>query len=289
MSQNKSYYSASENDEKFKKAKVVLCIALAVLVLATCVYTVVYSINLEKTNVLESEIVQNESFSVNVLLCVSDEDNKYLDPQFVLIGIDGEDKTITIGEVPAEQKVEGKDKTGTVRELFEYGGANYLKDALVNYYGIDVEKYIACTLSEVETFVDKLGGVDYNIKKPMQYKNKEGNLITNLVQGKQKLNGNQYCQYIRYNNWKNNTEKRKKREELLIALLNEHMKSLSSETILNLYKSVSNKLDTNVSIIEMNDFSLQFSVFLEEKAPAVSAGINFSDNDVAKAKIKNMY
>ena len=289
MSQNNSYYSASENDERFKKLKFILCIALAVLVLATCVYTIVYSVNLEKANVPESEFVQSKSFSVNVLLCVSDEDNKYLDPQFILVGIDGDDKTITLGEIPAEQVVEGKEKTGTVRELFEYAGAKYLRDSLVNYYGIGIEKYISCGLSEVETFVDELGGVDYNIKQPMQYKNKDGNLITNLVQGKQKLNGNQFCQYIRYNSWKNNAEKRKMREALLAALLNEHMSSLDSETILNLYKSVSNKLDTDASIIEMNDFSLNFSVFLDVKSPVSSASINFSDKDVAKAKIKSLY
>lgn len=289
MSQNNSYYSASENDEKFKKPKLILCIVFAVLVLVTCVYTIVYSVNLEKANAPKSEIVQSENFFINVLLCVSDKDNEYLDPQFMLIGIDGDDKTITLGEIPAEQTIDGEDKTGTVRELFSYGGAKYLKEALVNHYGISIEKYIACSLSEVETFVDKLGGVDYNIKQQMQYKNKDGNLITNLVQGKQKLNGNQFCQYIRFNKWKNNGEKRKMREELLAALLNEHMSSLDSETILDLYKSVSNKLDTDASIIEVNDFSLQFGVFLEESSPAVSAEINYSDSDVSKAKIKSLY
>ncbi len=289
MPQNKSYYSASENDEKYKKPKIILCIALAVLLLATCVYTIIYSVNLEKANSPKSEIAKSKSFSANILVCVSDEDNKDLDPQIMLVGIDGKSKTITLAEIPAEQTIDGESKTATVKEMIQYGGAKYLKDAIVNHYGIDVNKYIACSLSEVETFVDELGGVDYDIKQPMQYKNKDGNLITNLVQGKQKLNGNQFCQYIRYNNWQSNAEKRKMREELLAALLNEHISTLSSEKILSVYKSVSNKLETNASIIEVNDFSLSFSVFLEESAPVVSAAIDYSDKDISKAKIKSLY
>ena len=123
----------------------------------------------------------------------------------------------------------------------------------------------------------------------MKFSNSQGNLITNLVKGKQKLNGNQYCQFLRYDNWKNGKQKRENREKLLVSLLNEHISELDSETILKLYKSVANKIDTDISIIEMNDFSLDFSCFLDVKNPVVCADIDYSDSEVARAQIKKLY
>ncbi len=290
MSPNRTYYSATENDNKYKVLKIVLCCLLAVFLLVGCVLTFIYASNEINKNQIETELsAEKQRFFVNALVCVVDKDNDNLDPIFTLVGVDGENNVITIGEISADEEIIGKDKKLSAKEHFLFGGASYLRDAIVNHYGIKVDKYISGSLSEVETFVDKLGGVDYNIENKMQFSNKEGNLITNLIAGKQKLNGNQYCQFLRYDNWKNGEEKRQNREKLLSTLLNEHIKDFDSESILKLYKSVANKLDTDISIVEMNDFSIKFSSFLKLVNPVVCADIDYSDSDISRAQIKKIY
>ena len=290
MSPNKTYYSATENDNKYKVLKIVLCCLLATFLVLGSVFTYIYASKQIKQNQIDTELsVEKAKVFFNVLVCVIDKDNDNLDPKFTLVGIDGQSQTITVGEIAPGEKIVGKEKELTAKEHFEFGGARYLRDAIVNHYGITVDKYISATLSEVETFVDRLGGVDVDIKEQMQFSNKEGNLITNLVKGKQKLNGNQYCQFLRYDNWESGAQKREKREELLVSLLNEHIEELDSETILKLYKSVANKIDTDISIVEMNDFSIKFSGFLDEEKPAVCADIDYSDSDIARAQIKKIY
>lgn len=290
MSAKKTYYSATENDNPHKVLKVVLSLCLVALFVVGGVFIYIYVSDQTKQNQIDTEIVgKKDQFIVNVLVCVVDKDNEDSDPKFTLVGVDGPAGTITVGEIAADEKIVGKEKKLSAKEHFEFGGARYLRDAIVNHYGINVQKYIGASLSEVETFVDKLGGVDYQIEKDMKFSNSQGNLITNLIKGKQKLNGNQYCQFLRYDNWKNGEQKRENRENLLASLLNEHIAELDSETILKLYKSVANKLDTDVSIIEMNDFSLKFSCFLDVKKPVVCADIDYSDSEVARAQIKKLY
>ena len=290
MSLNKSYYSATENDNKYTALKIVLSLCLVALVVLGAVFTYNYASKQIKLNQIDTEIGSQSSQSViNVLVCVLDKDNKNLDPKFTLVGFDNDSQTITVGEIPANETIVGKEKKLSAKGHFEYGGARYLRDAIVNHYGIVVQKYISASLPEVETFVDKLGGVNYNIKQTMQFANQEGNLITNLVKGKQKLNGNQYCQFLRYDKWKSAKQKRQNREDLLATLLNEHIAEFDSETILKIYKSVANKIDTDISIVEMNDFSIDFASFLDATNPVICADIDYSDSEISRALIKKMY
>lgn len=289
MSPNKNYYSASEKDRGIKALRIVLCILLVAVLAIGVFFTVSYIKKLEKEHTVSGEKAKEQTYSVNVLICVRDKENEDINPQFLLIGFDSEAKAIAVSEIPVGLKLIGTEKTDTALNLYNYGSARYLRDAVANNYGIEVQKFISLSLSEVETFVDKLGGVDYEIEKQMQFKNKEGSLVTNLVKGKQKLNGNQFCQYLRYNNWENDAQKREKREDLLIALINEHSSELDSETILKIYRSVSNNLETDISIVEMNDFSLRFNVFSSAENTAFNAKIDYSDFETSNAQIQKYY
>ena len=289
MSSNKFYYSAGEKEEKIKIVKLVLSIILVALLVFTCVYTIIYVRSLEKEHTIQTETASSQFLDVNVLICVEDKENKDVKPQFLLAGFDGEAKVITFCEIPDSLQLNVQDKSGTALKLFEYGSARYLRDAIQNHFGITVRRFISCSLSEVEVFVDKLGGLDYEVEEQMQYENSEGSLVTNLVKGKQKLNGNQYCQYIRYDNWDSDSQKREKREALCVALLNEYAKTLDCDSIISIYKSVSNNLETDASIVEVNDFGLKFGDFSEVEAPAVSAQVDFSDEADAKAQIQKIY
>ena len=86
-----------------------------------------------------------------------------------------------------------------------------------------------------------------------------------------------------------NIETGEKREELLVSLLNEYCSTLDPETIVSIYKKVANSLETDISIVEVNNFSLQFRTFLNVEAPAIRADIDFKDSEVAKVKIEKFY
>ena len=287
MSNN--YYSANEKTGKLKVVISCLWILLALCLAVGVFCTYNYIKGLEKDNSVTSEISKQADKNVNVLLCVVDEDNKDVAPQFLLVNFDFDVRTIAVTEVPANVKLIGTEKTDTVQKLFDYGAARYVRDAIVNNYGIKVQRFMKCSMTEVEQFVDSLGGIDYNIPKQMQFKNEDGNLVTNLVKGMQKLNGNQYCQYLRYDNWGSAAEKAKKREEIFIALLNEYCPTLNSENILKIYKKVANNIDTDISIVEMNDFSMKFEQFTKAENPAIRTEIDFKDKDVTKVKLGKFY
>lgn len=289
---NKYYFSENEKTAPLKATIVFLWIALVVLLLFGVVFTAKYINDVEKQHRIDNQPANVSEYFVNILLCVEDETKETDNLQALLIGFDTNSKAITVTQFNENVKLTATDRTesATAYELFEIGTASYVSKTIENSYGIKIDRYITCTLSEVEKIVDSLGGVDYNIETAMQFKNKDGALVTNLVKGKQKLNGNQYCQYLRYDNWKSSEQKAEKQEALFLALINQYNKSLKAEDIVSIYKKISNKLTTNVTIIEVNDFALKFEEnFSKINNPAISADVDFSDAELSKVKIKNYY
>lgn len=283
-----NYYSANEKTGKLKIFISCLWILLAVCLVAGGIFTYSYIKALEKDNSVKSDSSKATDKNVNVLVCVVDEDNEEIAPQFLLINFDFDVSTISVTEMPTNVKLTGAEKSDTAQKLFNYGSARYVRDAVVNNYGIKVQRFLKCSMTEVEQFVDSLGGIDYNIPQKMQQENADGNLVTNLVKGKQKLNGNQYCQYLRFD-WGNAEKTADKREDLLVSLLNEYCPILDSENILKIYKKVANNIETDISIVEMNDFSLKFEKFTKVENPAAKTDIDFKDKDVTKVKLEKFY
>lgn len=284
-----NFYSSNNSNKNLKKVISVLWILLAVVVICAIVFSVMFVKNLETENNLYAATAEEQYLNANVLICITDTENKEVKPKFTLIGFNGKSKNILLTQLPYTLKLQAAEQTDTALNLFKYGGGTYLKSAIENNYGIQVDKYITADLSEVEQFVDKLGGVDFNIENKMQQVNSEGSLITNLVAGNQHLNGNQYCQFLRYDGWKDDQDKATHCNNLLKTLINSNNKLLDTEEILSIYEAVSEKLDTDISIIEMNDFALKFRVYKEIENPAAETDIDFNNDDISSVKIDKYY
>ncbi|MBQ5590502.1 MAG: LCP family protein [Clostridia bacterium] len=276
---SKFYYSVAEKDEKLKLLRKILCLCLAVVFLIGVIYTVVYVNSIQKEKTPSSQISKSEVLNTTTLICIEDEDNEDILPRFLLVKFNSGKKEVLLSEVPNDLIIENN--LG-VMSIYKSDGAGLLRDKISSAYGVEIKRYFKYSLAETEVLVDKIGGVDYDVDKPMQFKNKEGNLVTNLVKGRQKLNGNQYCQYMRFGDWSNDAQGRKNREALTIALLNEHIKDFESDRILEIYKKISNNVTTDASIVEINNFSLLFAEIIKENAPVKRANVDYSNKESVK-------
>ena len=70
MSPNKNYYSASEKDRGIKALRIVLCILLVAVLAIGVFFTVSYIKKLEKEHTVSGEKAKEQTYSVNVLICV---------------------------------------------------------------------------------------------------------------------------------------------------------------------------------------------------------------------------
>ena len=77
--------------------------------------------------------------------------------------------------------------------------------------------------------------------------------------------------------------------KLLTALINSYNKTIEKEEILTIYEKISQKFTTDISIIEVNNFSLEFRAFNKIDNPAKVTDVDFGDKDVSAVKLSSYY
>lgn len=285
----KRYMGENRTSEKYRVAIGILAVVLVLLLIFTSVLVIRYVKKFNSDNAFSGELAPNQSLNASVLLCADDTENEWVSTQFLLVDFDSEKGKVSVCEVPAGQKVTYEGTTRTLQKAYDFGGASYVRDALQEHFSISVQKYIDCPLSQVEIFINYFDGMDFDIPEEMQETGENGNLTTNLVKGAQRLNGNQFCQYWRYNLWDSPEQKANKRVDILTKFLNDKLSEFEPETIVDVYADVSGKLTTDISIVQMNDFSLLFKSFLTVDNPFVSLQIDFSDGAKAKKTLQSYF
>ncbi|MCS6815378.1 MAG: LCP family protein, partial [Cyanobacteria bacterium] len=118
--------------------------------------------------------------------------------------------------------------------------------------GVPIDRYIRINVQGVEKLINALGGVTVYVPHDMKYRDDSQHLYINLKAGKQRLNGNQALQLLRFRHDENGDIGRIQRQQMVIRALKEQ--ALNPTTIARLpqiLKVIQAHIDTNLSVEEL--------------------------------------
>ena len=178
---------------------------------------------------------------INVLLCLTREEENYSDAMFFLFRWEFESGRIPVTALPAETVLTAGEREDTLAGHMTYGGIPQVKNALLTTLGAQADRYMILSLTDFAGFVDKLGGVDYTIPSRLFYKENE-TLVTALEPGFQHLNGTMMIQLLSYPEWSEGREKEiDVQQEVLTALFNQHSREDTLRELPALFRSLANQ------------------------------------------------
>lgn len=202
------------------------------------------------TSDLEDDKLQQEKLGYHALVNSLDG----LSDTNLLLRFNPENHKLAVLSIPRDTRtfVEGVGLT-KINEANYYGGpalsAKSISDLLG---GIGIDRYIRVNVQAVEKLVDALGGVTVYVPKDMKYQDDSQHLYINLKAGKQKLNGNQALQFMRFRYDDLGDIGRIQRQQILMRALMEQ--TLNPATVVRLPKILSvvqEHIDTNLTIEEL--------------------------------------
>ncbi|NWF60449.1 MAG: LCP family protein [Fischerella sp.] len=186
----------------------------------------------------------------------------------LLVRLNPEDKTIRVLSIPRDTMIAIPESKGLtkVSDANAKGGpvlaARVISRTLSN---APIDRYIRISTSGLRQLVDRLGGVEVFVPKPMEYKDSAGKFSINLVSGWQTLNGEQAEQFVRYHETNTGDLERVQRQQALLVALRER---LFSPTVLprlpQLVHIMGKYFDTNLKVEEMMAL-VNFSLNLERE------------------------
>lgn len=190
----------------------------------------------------------NENGHITTLLAVG-LDSKGKADAMMLLSVDTETKKVRLVSllpqtyVRLEKQIDGKDRGGTLRTVYAYGGAELLCGAIEYDFNITVDHYFVLSPTAYENMVNLLGGADITItdEKMLSWltDNKFKKMPRFAATGKYILNGEEALMYSRAVTVDNEFERAGRQQSVIEKLSARAAEAGDLELVSVLYNSLS--------------------------------------------------
>ena len=169
---------------------------LGVISVGIVIFTGVFNQNGSPQSVAgEPEYQPVSADNLTLLLMSCKEDTKAPD-RYTLLRFYPEERVIRIVPLPAELESTVNIKTGTLPELYEYGGVQMVCEGVENVFFVQIDRYLKCNEKALAELIDQVGGLEYQVEKTVEYQDDETEETVRLVEGLQLLGGKKVLDYF---------------------------------------------------------------------------------------------
>jgi len=177
-----------------------------------------------------------------------------LSDSMLLLRFDPAAESVSVLSIPRDTRTDvGSVATNKINETNREGGPALSARAVSELMGgVGIDRYMRINVQGVEKLIDALGGVEVNVPKDMKYQDDSQHLYINLKAGRQRLDGDQALQFLRFRYDDNGDIGRVQRQQMLMRALTQQ--ALNPTTISRLPKILSviqSHVDTNLSVEEL--------------------------------------
>lgn len=243
-------------------------------------------------HVTENYSIQEDE-EMNILIAMSETREAVAD-RFLLLNIDPIDRMVIVTGIPNNAQATVNIKTGTISELYDYGGAPMAVRAVQNLFFITIDRYIRVDNESLAQIVDMFGGVEYEVEQPAVYQSPTGSTVE-VETGRQLLDGRRFAAMLR-NRELDTLEQVNTAARLSSALFEQRMGGLSKK-LDSFYREMVNLTDTNLSSFDYEYRKHGLTALMESGGtiyqPVVLDGKEegevFTISDISKKEVKELY
>jgi LCP family protein required for cell wall assembly len=167
--------------------------------------------------------------TVNVLLVgLDDVDNTQRADAIALATFNQESGFVGMMAIPRDSRVQipghGWDK---INHAYVFGGIDLLKKTVMNLLNVGIDYFVIVNYDGFARIVDLLGGLDIDVEKRLVYTDYSAKLFINIPKGFQHMTGKTVLEYARFRHDPLGDIGRVQRQQRVMGLLMEKMKSPS--------------------------------------------------------------
>lgn len=204
----------------------------------------------------------NSNKDIITMLLLGIDDNNFEGSRtdsMVLSIINKNDKKISLLSIPRDLKVKihGTESYNKINSAFSSGGIDLTAATVEDHFGIPIDHYAVINFNGFSDLVDAIGGLEVDVEKSLQFKDRITNQYFSLTEGKQKLNGIQTLNYSRFRGDGEGDYGRMRRQQQVIKeLLNQTLSFRNVPKVTSIYKAVESNLETNIPLKEVTFLAL---------------------------------
>lgn len=206
---------------------------------------------------------------INILLIGLDEvpgEDANRSDSIAFVSIDIDDKVVRLLSLPRDTRVQIPDRGWQkLNHAYAYGGAELLKNTLVNYLGVPIQYHVIVNFKSFPQLVDMIGGVTIDVPKRLHYTDRAGSLYIDIPAGEQHMDGKTVLGFVRFRHDALGDIGRVERQQIFLKSVFRKIKEPSIiPKIPELIRQSMKLVKTNMTISQ----SIQLASYLKDQDPS---------------------
>lgn len=184
----------------------------------------------------------------NILLICSDSDDHLT--LLAVVSSEKKERQISITLLdPSYQDA----SAATLSMHYQNGGIAGLKMAVADCFGLTIDRYIRVTEANLKQIIAEIGDIPVQVPEPIRYRGTDFSLF--LDSGEQSLTGDLFVKYLKFASQDGKAEAAR-------ALVDVTLHAFRDDNREQLYNTLFNKSDTDISVVDNTDSSGLVSAYL---------------------------
>lgn len=213
---------------------------------------------------IKEEVLKGEA---NFLAICSDSTGEFTISVLINVSLDA--RLVKVVPIDPNISCRANDFEGTLYQHYSHGGINQLVPAIENINNISIARYVSCSEDDFKRLIRLLGDVSVNVRKDISISNDI--VILELKAGVQKLSPDALLKYLKYAD--TGKELQTIQAEAISAMLKGYMTKDNISKGEDLFNSIINLVESNVSIIDYNSNKAILEAFVKEEITFSVAGV----------------
>ncbi len=135
-----------------------------------------------------------------------------------------------------------------------YGGIELTRETVEELLSINVDYYLETDFKGFEKIIDRLGGIEVNVEKNLNYVDKAGGLYINIPRGRQNLNGEEALKYVRYRDNRGDIGRIGRQQKFVDAVLEKVISPSIITKLPGIIAEINSTVNTNIPLKDINPF-----------------------------------
>jgi LCP family protein required for cell wall assembly len=173
----------------------------------------------------------------------------------ILISLDVETNEAGLVFLPRDTYINSNKRNFTkLNSSHVYGGIKLTQETVEEMLNIDIDYYLETDFKGFEKIIDRLGGVEINVSRHLNYVDKAGGLYIDIPAGQQTLNGEEALEYVRFRDARGDIGRIERQQKFIDAVLAKVLSPAIVTKVPGIMKEVNDAVNTNIPIQDITPF-----------------------------------
>ena len=200
------------------------------------------------------DVVEDEHSRQNVLVIGVDKSGILADVMMIF-SFSNSGEPINLMSVQRDTVVRVNGSAQKINSVLRYGDEDLIS-AVKEVTGIPIHDYVRVNFKAVETIVDELGGVEFDVPQNMNYDDPEQDLHIHLQAGPQLLNGEKALQLLRFRGYPMaDIQRTKVQRDFIWEMFRQKVTLGNIDKIDEVYDAVQEHLRSNITYDDLLEYA----------------------------------